>query len=252
MRTPAKAPFEFDLQQRNTLNVSGLAAYVQRPPPDHVGWVHVMQVWLPGWRPAKWAYQVQHRDVTFESYCVVEDYEAQQLDFEPLEVLIITAYQAFLSDDIREVERFFAEFTDNPEFVRHPDKVRCPPEYANEEQPEELPACWSLIRRRWAALLLCLRDSGNEVVWDCPGKQLRGNVTQVAWNSFEISTAEEAVTLSFSQRFGVRLYRVSEDGYVQMLWHEPTSRTSLDPSTLPIWSYSLSQWVNPVQDPEDE
>jgi len=252
MDTPAAIPFEFDLQQRNTLNASGLAAYVQRPPPDRVGWVHVMRVWLPGWRPAKWAYQVQHIEVTFESYCTVEEYEAQQLDFEPLEVLMITAYEAFLSDDIREVERFFAEFTDSPEFVRHPDRVRCPHEFANEELSDELPACWSMIRRSWAALLLCLQDAGHKVVWDRLGKQLRGKITQVVWNSFEITTAEESVTLSFNQRYGVQLHRVHEDGYVQMLWHEPTSRTSLDPSTLPIWSYALKQWVKPVEDSEDE
>lgn len=245
MASSPNTPFEFDLQQRNTLNVSGLAAYVQRPLPDRVGWVHVKQIWLPDWRPKKWAYQVQHVEVTFESFNALHEFEAQQLDFEPLEVLMITAHTVFLTDDLRSVEAFFAKFMDRAEFARHPDHVSCPHEYADEKLSDELPARWSLIRRAWVVLLLEAQHAGWNVVWSSAHHQLKGKVTKVGFNSFEISTASGTLSLGFSDRFGAQFYRLHEDGYVQHLWDEPTSRTAIDAESLPIWSYALSAWVVP-------
>lgn len=239
----ADQTFAFNLQQCNTLNVSGLAAYVQRSPSDRVGWVYARRVWLPGWSPAKWAYEVQYIEVTFESYCVLEEYQAEQLDVEPWKVLMVTAHTAFLTDELHRVEAFFAQWTDSVDFVRHPDEVSCPREYANEELSEELPARWNLIERAWVAYLLCLQQSGVVVVWSEPRQQLQGRITDVGWNSFELTTTLAVHRFRFSQRHEAQVYRVHDDGYVESVWTEPTARVAIFPEELPFWSYARNEWV---------
>lgn len=238
-------PFAFDLKQRNTLKVSGLAAYVQRPPPDRVGWVHARHVWLPDWRPEKWAYEVQHLEVTFASYEQWKHLEAEQRGHEPLEILMVTRHSTFLSDDLGTVEAFFARFTDRPEWAQHPDKVGCPHEYVGERRSNESPARWSLVRRAFVARLLDFQASGVTFVWDTPRRRLEGRVTAVHFHSFVLSTKAGEVQFSFADRWAARVYQVEEDGYVRALWQEPTGRMALDPSTLPVWEDASECWVTP-------
>lgn len=236
--------FAFNQQQRNTLNVSGLAAYVQRPPKGRVGWVHVRQIWLPDWRPKKWAYEVQHLEVTFRSHDLHERYEAEGLDYEPWEVLMLTAYSTFLTDELSAVEAFFARFTEKPEFVRHPDRVGCPHEPSNTNWSEETPARWSLVRRAWVAYLLCLKAEQRVVSWNTPQERLEGQVTKVSFNTFSLMTTAGVRELWFGNRFCAQIYHQEDDGYLRP-WSEPSSREALFGEELPMWDDQFSHWVLP-------
>lgn len=227
--------------------MSGLAAYVQQPPPDRVGWVHVRRVWLPNWRPTKWAYEVQHLEVTFDSYEELERLEAEQLDHEPWEVLMLTRHLAFLTDQLSTVETFFSQFTEKAQYIHHPDRVECPHEYANEEMSDETPARWSLIRRAWVRQLLSCKEQGLAVRWDTPGERLQGQVTDVSFNSFVISTIGGGHRKSFSDRFGAQLSHIEDDGYIRSLWKEPSARTALYAESLPVWNSALARWEYPEE-----
>ncbi|MVN87957.1 hypothetical protein GO986_14450 [Deinococcus sp. HMF7620] len=239
--------FKLSIQQVNTLNRSGLAAYVQRPPKDRVGWVSVRQVWLPEWRPAKWAYEVQHLEVTLDSFWTLKVYEEQQLDIEPWDLLMLSAFSSFLSDDLGEVERFFALFIDRPEFARHPDRVDCPHEFANEEWSRETPAHYSLIRRAWVAFLLCARDRVMEMNWLTPQQILRGHVTRVGLGDFDLLTTEGLRTVAFGQRYEAQVWAVDAEGGIQQ-WQEPSKRLGLSAQRLPIWSHEAESWDWPLEE----
>lgn len=243
MESELQLAFKFDQKQRNTLHVSGLAAYVQHPPHDRIGWVHAKHVWLPEWQPDKWAYEVQHVEVTFQSYESLKRYDTEQLDHEPIEILMLTHYSSFLSDDLPTVEAFFARYTARVEWVQHPDNVDWPMEYANERLSQASPARWSLIRRAWVACLLCLQDQGLTIWWDTLLERLQGQVTKVNFNSFVLTTTSGQHHIWFSDRFEARLWHREEDGYVRVLWHEPSPHMSLLPEDLPVWNDVLEQWV---------
>ncbi len=188
---------------------------------------------------------MQHLEVTFASYEHWKHLEAEQRGHEPLEILMVTRHSTFLSDDLGTVEAFFAQFTDQPEWAQHPDKVGCPHEYVGERRSDESPARWSLVRRAFVARLLDLQASGVTFVWDTPRRRLEGRVTAVHFNSFVLSTKAGEVQFSFADRWEARVYQVEEDGYVRALWQEPKGRMTIDPSTLPVWGDASGRWVTP-------
>ncbi len=240
---PDAAPhFAFDQQQRSTLNVSGLAAYVQHPPKGRLGWVHVRQVWLPDWRPNKWAYEVQHLEVTFRSHDLHEQYEAEGREYDPWEVLMLTTYATFLTDELSAVEAYFSQFTEKPEFVRHPDRVGCPHEFVNTAWADETPARWSLVRRAWVAYLLCLEAEQHVVSWNTPQERLEGQVTQVSFNTLSLMTSDGVRQLWFTDRFHAQIYHREDDGSLR-LWSEPSPREILFGEQLPVWDDQLRRWV---------
>ncbi|MFC6661704.1 hypothetical protein [Deinococcus multiflagellatus] len=215
---------------------------MQRPPRDRVGWVHVRQVWLPGWRPAQWAYEVQHLEVTLESFWTAQRDAEAGLDVEPWDELMLTAYTTFLTDDLKEVEDFFAPFIDRPEFARHPDRVDCPHEYANEEWSGETPARYSLTRRAWAAFLLCTQERKLDLHWTEGPQALAGRVLRVGLGDFDLLTAQGLHTMTFGQRYGAQVWAEAAEGYAEG-WTEPGSRIALDPSALPLWSFAQAAWI---------
>ncbi|GGO29825.1 hypothetical protein [Deinococcus humi] len=243
MTLGTQPPFVFDQQQRNTLKVSDLAAYVQQSARDRIGWIHVRQVWLPDWQPEKWAYEVQRIEVTFQSYETWKRREAEQ-SVEPWEVLMLTQYSVFVTDHLPTVEAFFSRFVEKPEYVRHPDRVDCPHEYADEELSDELPARWSLVRRAWVSYLLYLQVQEATVYWDAPAERLQGQITEVGFNSFVLTTDQGAQHLWFSDRFGTHIYSIEEDGYVGNLWREPSARVALHAEDLPVWDDVLACWIS--------
>ncbi|UQN10704.1 hypothetical protein M1R55_30500 (plasmid) [Deinococcus sp. QL22] len=204
------------------------------------------QVWLPGWQPAKWAYEVQHIEVLLQSYEKVQRYEAEGLDYEPWEYLMLTQYSAFLTDQLASVESVFAQHMDRPEYVRHPDHVGWPYESPNEQLPAESWARWSLIRRAWVACLLSIQQQGMEVVWDTPGQPLHGRITRVGFGDFELTTVTAQHQLWFANRSEARLYQLEQEGSVEILWREPTTRIVVDAQTLPVWDDLQTQWFSLV------
>lgn len=235
--------FKFDLQQINTMKVSGLAAYVQRPPKDRIAWILAQGIWLPDWRPKKWATQVQLIELTWESFETVQQYEAEQLDFEPWDYYMVTAHQMFLTDDVREVEKFFAEYTDKPEFVQHPDRVDCPHEFSNEELTDDLPVIWNFKRRSVVRTLLDLKSEGLTVTWQDGTSTTTGQIGQISVNHFEMESAAGKQWLWLGPSNDLRITTVEPDGYIRSHWWNTCRRVAYCHSGLPVWSEAAGGWI---------
>lgn len=237
------ADFKFDLQQWNTLRVSGLAAYIQRPEGDRVGWVLAQGVWLPDWKPKKWAIQVQKLVVTFESFETVERIEQTETYPEPWDYYMLTDYEMFITDDQRTVEQYFAEYTDKPEFAQHPDRVSCPHEFNNGELRRDLPAYWSLQRRSVVDKLLELRSAGREITWQEGNEFFSGYIGKIYPSWFEMKTLEGLKSILLGPSEGLRITTLEADGHIATHWWASYRPQGHFPASLPVWSESAGGWI---------
>lgn len=235
--------FNFDLQQWNTLKVSGLAAYLQRPERDRVGWILAQGVWLPDWRPKKWAIQIQKLVVTFESFETVQQLEQSETYFEPWDYFMLTEYEMFITDDQHTAEQYFAKYTDKPEFAQHPDRVNCPHEFNNKELSYDLPAYWSLQRRSVVDTLIHLKEAGRKVTWQEGNDFFSGYIGKIypAW--FEMMTPEGKKSIGLGPSDGLRITTVEPDGYIATHWRTSCRLQGHFPENLPIWSEAADDWI---------
>lgn len=242
--------FKFDLKQWNTLKTSGLAAYVQHPPPERIGWVLAQRIWLPDWRPQKWAMQVQHFDLTWESFEAVQSGDLNPCQIEPWDYYMVTAYERFITDDQQTVEDFFAQFIGKPEFAQHPDRVQCPHEYDNEELSEELPAVRSLRRRSVVYLLLCLKKAGRLITWQNGYGVDKGQIGELSATHFELLTEAGQKWLSIEPTNGLSITSTNSEGLADSHWFNSSRPIAYFPASLPIWSFAERQWVVPAESDE--
>lgn len=237
-------PFHFDLQQINTMKVSGLAAYVQRPPHNRIGWVLAEGVWLPEWRPRKWAWQVQWIEVTWDSYETVQDTQEAQQDFEPWDYYMVTAHKIFLTEDISVVEAFFAQHTDLPDYAQHPDRVLCPHEFRRYKQTGDLPAHFNLKRREVVRRLLDYQRTGSVITWDDGHERVTGLVQHVALTHARLIDADGVVTTVWlGPSDSLRITVTESDGYVRTDWMSSRRPQGFDPGSLPVWNFKREAWV---------
>lgn len=243
-------PFHFDLKQTNTLRVSGLAAYVQRPPEDRIGWVLAQGVWLPEWRPKKWATQVQRIEVTWDSLKAVQAAEEAQLNFEPWDYYMVTDHELFLTDDMAEVERYFALYTDKPEFAQHPDHVQCPHEFNNHELSRDLPAHFNLKRRKLVRLLLHYQATGCTMTWDDGYTRIQGRVGHVHLASVDVTDSTgKQTSLWLGPCDSLHISVTEPDGYIRADWIPSCRPQGFDPASLPVWDFGQQVWVSLHDEP---